>query len=58
MGSCCSGEENAAETELPPPKWGKPFKCRLVKQGEFDADYDVCTIDTGEKWMLLDAVGR
>lgn len=60
MGACCSGEENAAETELPPPQWGEPIKVHLRKQGIFDADYDVL-VDGPEggktKWMLLDAVG-
>ena len=56
MGCCFSLEANAAETRLPIPEWGKPFKCHLKKKGMFDADYDVYNED-GEKWMLVDAVG-
>ena len=41
---------------MPMPEWGKPFKCRLQKNGMFDADYTVYSEDD-EKWMLVDAVG-
>lgn len=60
MGCCGSSEENAAETELAPPEWGKPMQCRLKKQGMFDADYNVYSVCPGcpdQKWMLIDAVG-
>ena len=58
MGACCSGEENAPETDVPPPKWGEAIKVHLRKQGMFDADYDITHENAdGEKWMLLDAVG-
>merc|ERR1719399_2584671 len=63
MGCCTSSEDNAAETALPPPKWGEPIKCRLAKKGMFNADYSVWAADpNGEegaevKWMLVDAVG-
>ena len=56
MGCCFSRHANAAETELPKPEWGKPFKCRLQKKGMFDADYTVYS-EKDEKWMLIDAVG-
>ena len=56
MGCCFSLEANAAETRLPIPEWGKPFKCRLKKKGMLDADYAVYN-EYGVPWMLIDAVG-
>jgi len=65
MGCCCSGHEEAAETDLPPPLLGKDIRVKLKRQGWFgmDADFDIldCTQEGGEekpvKWLLLDAVG-
>ena len=66
MGCCCSGEEEAKRTELPPPAFGQDLKVKLKKQGWFDADFDVLDLttekdDEGKEkpvgWMLLDAVG-
>jgi len=58
MGCCCSGEANAKECEIPPPEWGKPMKCRVVKK-TFSADYKVLVPgpEGEEEWMLVDAVG-
>jgi len=64
MGCCCSGEEHAAESDVPPPKWGQPLKVKLQKQGMLDADFNVIDMtkppDPGEErkpWMLMDMVG-
>ena len=67
MGCCGSSlHEEAAQTELPPPLFGKDVNVTLVKQGMFDADFNVRDNDNpeggkegakGTKWMLLDAVG-
>jgi len=65
MGCCCSGHSEAAETELPPPLFGRDVNVRLTRQGWFglDADFNVYNEDEKDKdgkavkWMLCDAVG-
>jgi len=60
MGICCSGEEEAKETELPIPEAGKSINVYIKRQGRFDADYDVLDMSNGEPgqiWMLVDTVG-
>jgi len=52
MGCCFSGEEQAAETDQPPPTWGQAINVQLTKQGMLDADFDVFdlnkTVDEGK----------
>jgi hypothetical protein len=63
MGCCCSGHEEAKKTDLPPPMYGRDIHAKIVKQGFFDADFDVLDLtSTNEEgkpkqWMLMDAVG-
>ena len=59
MGCCGSSEAEAAETNIPPPEWGKPISVRLKKKF-MSADYNVLVPGEEGKevpWMLLDAVG-
>lgn len=55
MGACCSGLEEAKESEVPPPSSGDAFTATFQKQGWMDADYDVKGPD-GQPWMLMDNV--
>jgi len=62
MGCCSSAHAEAAETDLPPPMFGKDIRVRL-KRGWYDFNiYDLEQKgedgkETPAKWMLLDAVG-
>ena len=47
MGACCSGEEEAKATSLPPPFYGAPAKVLLKQQGMLDADFDVKDMTQG-----------
>ena len=50
MGCCCSGEEEAKRTELPPPAFGQDLKVKLKKQGWFDADFDVLDLSSSGQY--------
>ena len=64
MGCCCSGHEEATETLIPPPMFGRDVKVQLIKQGWMDADFNVLDENSPNedgkpgKWMLVDAVGN
>lgn len=68
MGCVCSGHEEAAAVDLPPPMIGKDIKVQVKRQGYmgFDADFNIydCQAEKDEKgnekpvkWMLLDVCG-
>jgi len=68
MGCCCSGHEEAKQSDLPGPMLGRDIKVKMKQQGMlgFDADFDVLDLTTKQdeegtpepvQWMLIDAVG-